>query len=603
MTKYIKSLDSIFEILLLMIIAGGLLNINWFFNPIFASYYVFCLLSLVFIILTLVNVIRGPFQLYLNLPSSYLGLWCLYILLRNTASKLDLDTFLIYMSVNFLLIVSATTVFNSPTFNLKRFFSGIMAIAAIESCYCILQYLGFIRSKSEFFIVTGTWINPNVTAQFLAMCVPVFLYSFKNKRKKIYQGGFALLLIALILLKCRAAFIGTLIATIVYFTLEYSFISWVRNQRNKTVVKAFVIIGLFFTLSMVNQLYISKIASSQGRTFIWKLSSMMITEKPVFGYGYGLFEKEYNLYQANYIKKGKASLQELQNAGPTTVAQNEFLQNAVEGGLIGVSLMLLFLGSLIIVVRQKKNNPKITASKNSLLNLTYAAILSFVSMAMVNFTIQSVPAMTMLSIFAALLYRNIKTAEFSKTITFQKNASLFVCVLSMTITLCLSYRIVSVAFNDTQNKKAFLLKKEGKTQEALLCIKALESVLKSNRDYWKNYAGIYFQMMDYGSALKCLERAKITSANPELYLATGVCHEKLQQYPKAIQQYNQLVLLQPSKFAYRFQLMNAYMQNKDSINTIAVARQIIDLYPKIPSQKVTQYKKAAYNVLNNFNAL
>ncbi|OXA99258.1 hypothetical protein B0A81_21430 [Flavobacterium plurextorum] len=132
--------------------------------------------------------------------------------------------------------------------------------------------------------MTGTWINPNVTAQFLAMCVPIFLYSFKENRKKTYQAGFFLLVIALILLKCRAAFIGSMIAVIVYFTLEYSFINWVRNQRNKTVVKILVIIGLLFTLSIANQLYNSKKASSQGRAFIWKLSAMMVSEKPFFGY-------------------------------------------------------------------------------------------------------------------------------------------------------------------------------------------------------------------------------------------------------------------------------------------------------------------------------
>ncbi|WP_208861329.1 hypothetical protein, partial [Flavobacterium plurextorum] len=122
MTKFIKNLDGIFEVLLLMIIAGSLLNINWFFNPVFASYYAFCLFSLIFIILVLINVTRKSVELWYNQPILYLGIWSLYIVLRNTVSKIDSDTFMVYMSIISLLTLTAATVFNSVSFNLKRFF-------------------------------------------------------------------------------------------------------------------------------------------------------------------------------------------------------------------------------------------------------------------------------------------------------------------------------------------------------------------------------------------------------------------------------------------------------------------------------------------------
>lgn len=103
-----------------MIIVESLLNINWFFNRVFDSYYALCLLFLIFIIFTLIAITIGSVRLYLNLPAFYLGLWCLYILLRHATSKLDLDTFLIYMSINFLLIVGARPVLNMPIFKLKQ---------------------------------------------------------------------------------------------------------------------------------------------------------------------------------------------------------------------------------------------------------------------------------------------------------------------------------------------------------------------------------------------------------------------------------------------------------------------------------------------------
>lgn len=67
-------------------------------------------------------------------------------------------------------------------------------------------------------------------------------------------------------------------------------------------------------IPLSSQLYNAKKASADGRKLIWKLSAQMIPEKPLTGYGYGFFEKEYNLHQANYIKIGKASPEELINA-------------------------------------------------------------------------------------------------------------------------------------------------------------------------------------------------------------------------------------------------------------------------------------------------
>ena len=42
--------------------------------------------------------------------------------------------------------------------------------------------------------------------------------------------------------------------------------------------------------------------------------------------------------------------------------------------------------------------------------------------------------------------------------------------------------------------------------------------------------------------------------------------------------------------------MTAYFKNKDTVNTLIVAKGILDLKPKILSEKVTKYKKIAYKL-------
>jgi hypothetical protein len=70
----------------------------------------------------------------------------------------------------------------------------------------------------------------------------------------------------------------------------------------------------------------------------------------------------------------------------------------------------LFFCSLFIAVKQKKkladkeyNNKTDTSSKNSIFNLSYAGIVAFVGMSMVNSTIQIAPIMCLLVIYAAIV--------------------------------------------------------------------------------------------------------------------------------------------------------------------------------------------------------
>ena len=69
----------------------------------------------------------------------------------------------------------------------------------------------------------------------------------------------------------------------------------------------------------------------------------------------------------------------------------------------------------------------------------------------------------------------------------------------------------------------------------------------------------------------------------------------------AIDQFTQLVCMHPSKFKYRFYLLTAYMQNKDTANVLKVAQGIIDLKPKIPSQEVARYKGMASGIRMTFD--
>lgn len=594
------------KILLVIIIIAGLVNTDFFYNSTSAAYYGFCITALFFAITPYYFHITNNRAVTFKRPLLLFGLCCFYVLIHYFTNTGTL-AFTIYSVALYFLLLKATTLFNSPNFKFELFFGSIAGIATVESMYCIGQFFGGFKSQSKLFTVTGSWNNPNVTAIFLALTVPVFLHLFQGKYKKIVLTGFLTLLIALLLLKCRAALIGTVLSAIIFYGLEYQFISWIKNKKNSTSAKALLILGLLIIIPLSSQLYNAKKASADGRKFIWKVSAIMASEKPVTGYGYGYFEKEYNLYQANYIQNGKATTEELANAGPVIMPHNELIQNAVEGGIIGLILISLFFGSLLFAVKHnnrinqnKLNTEAIFQEKRSHFHLAYAGVVAFIGMSMVNSTIQIVPIMCLLIIYAAIVCSTLDPIELPRFLSFIERSKVF-SIASKTVIIAISlyllYLLFGIAAADRQNKKAELLKEAGYYGHALQIMPDLEPYLKEDSHYWENYGRIYFKAQKFQEAIVCFKKAQALSTLPEIYIGAGMSYEKLHQYPKVIQQYETLIALYPSKFLYRMMLLETYLKNKETTKAISLAQEIILLKPKIPSEKVDRYKNMCRGLL------
>ncbi len=593
-------------VFLIICISVSLLNSIFFYSAPSISYYGFCITVLLFTIVQFHNYHTNKQSATLKLPVLIFGLWCLYVVVHyfNNSSTI---LFTIYSISLYFFLIKAIVLFKIHNFNFKLFFVSIVAIASIESIYCITQFLGWFKSKNELFKVTGSWDNPNVTAIFLALSVPVFLFLFQGRYKKVVMSVFFTVLIALVLLKCRAAFIGTVLSIIIFYVLEYDFIDWVKNKKNRTTAKAIFILSLLIIIPICSHLYNAKKASADGRKFIWKVSTTMAIEKPFTGYGYGFFEKEYNLYQASYINKGKATTEELMNAGPVIMPHNELLLNAVEGGTIGLVLMVFFFASLLLTIKLSKktdknelNNEATTIIKNGAFNLSYAAIVGFIGMSMVNSTIQIVPIMCLLIIYAAIISSSLEPIQIPSSISFLETK--IISILSKTaiiaISMYLLYLLFGIAAADRQNKKAKILKDEAHYTQALQMMPSLEFYLKQDSNYWQNYGLLYFKTQNFQEAIICFKKAQTLSSLPEIYIGAGKSYEKSHQYPQAITEYETLVILYPSKFLYRMILLDTYLKNKDKIKAIALAQEIINLKPKIPSEKVQHYKSLCMGLLN-----
>lgn len=601
------NISSIIVLLLASSIAAGLITTDFFYAPTSFAYYSFCLVTFSIVIIFSFCYLKKRTSIFLKKPIVFFGIWVLYIFfkfLNNEATSL----FVFYILALYFLLISLTSLFSLQRFSLKAFFYAVIIFSSLESIYCILQYLEIFRSHSDLFFVTGSYNNPNVTAIFLALTTPVFLSFFDSKYKRTIQFCFFIMLIALLLLKCRAAFIGMVISTIVFYALEYNFMNWAKNKKNKTTVRALIVLSIIIVIPLCFYLYNAKKESSEGRKFIWKVSADLAMQKPFFGYGYGYFEKEYNLHQANYIQQGRATNEELKNAGPVIMPHNEPLHHLIQGGLVGLILMCCFFGILVFSKKEqlvngitKKNVPK---NANRYFNVSYAGVVAFVGVSMINSTIGIVSIMALLIIYAAVIANVSAPLKSSLFPNLFRNNTLSVLFRTTTIVTSLYVLcIISVtAMADRKNKIVDILQKEKHFKKALQIMPCLEHTLDEDPNYWKNYAQLYFNEKNYQQAIACFIEAKKRSSLPDLYIGSGICYEKLQQYPEAIAEYKQLVLFLPSKFAYRFRLMEAYLKNKDTLNTIITAKEILSLEPKIPSAKVERYKKATWSLLKKIQS-
>ncbi|MCD8186539.1 MAG: O-antigen ligase family protein [Rikenellaceae bacterium] len=127
--------------------------------------------------------------------------------------------------------------------------------------------------------------------------------------------------------------------------------AWLRRFKIKgwtyPGAAAIALLGLFF-------LYGYRGASADSRIFIWRISSGMISDAPVWGHGPGAFSGRYMLYQADYFREFPERA--ARDIGNNLHAFNEPLRWCIEYGLPGM-LLLACIG--FGVFRSGKNTPPV----------------------------------------------------------------------------------------------------------------------------------------------------------------------------------------------------------------------------------------------------
>jgi O-antigen ligase len=599
-------------------IASTLVNHSFFGSASLAAYFLFVLSASLLLLVTGADllirtksiIVANPLPLYFFAGLVTYSIIHGYFLVGDALSVRH-----IYFIVCGLLLISLCLLFVGSDFSFILLCKIVMFISAMEALVCCMQFIGVIPSLNSFFPVTGTWINPNVTAMFFVMTLPALLIVMFGK--EIYQARLAvlvavLIVISLILLKCRTAFIGSVIVTMIVLNAKYSLLKKIKSKWSRLTLLSLGVLGIVVLIPICIFLYNIKQASADGRKLIWKVSMNMIAEKPVTGYGYGSFEHHYNLSQAEYLAKGLGTKADVMNASFVKMAYNEFLENCVEGGLVGLILIISFLMSLLIKVRFNTkeiaarvlpdgipNIKHVNPHADLTLPACYGGIVAFTIMSMFNFTVQAIPVMCLLVVYAAALVawgnydtRLIRTLHFSKHIKFIVSSAFFLCGLYfLTSQIYLSRAFIST-------KEAELSAKEGDLEKGLRTLANFEEEMDESEIYWTIYGTALLKKKQYQMALEKFNKAITLTSNPNLYMLIGSCNVELKQYKEAGAAYQIASNIVPNRFAPRYALMKLYYKMNDLARARIAANELLALQPKVESQAVEFYKNEAQVLLN-----
>ena len=484
-------------------------------------------------------------------------------------NKIGLEFVFYYVCVFVLFIIFS---FMQNSINILKINKLIIAFAFCETVICFLQFCGIIKSSTDVFEVTGISFNPNITAMFIALSLPVIISFFNKSNKKSTKIFLCLLigfeLIALILLKSRTAFLG--VCVIVFLLLLKNY------YKNRKIIAIISVCVVLISILAIPKLYNLKKDSADGRFFIWKVATEMINKNPS-GYGYGTTQSDYNKAQSVYFQQHTTTKQEQNTAEFTFNLMNDYLETAVMGGIAGGILYLAFIIS-ILYFGLKHWNTNFYA---------FIGVFVFAVMSLVNFAF-FVPQIALLFTY----YSAISTKNAKALFTININKNLFFIFGSVFLFIACGFIFTRYNINSAYN-----LLDNKNPAEAKVKLKRLNLFTPTNEIYYRCFGDCYFAEKDFENALKYYSKAINYSYYPKTLIKMANCEFYLKNFGEALDNLQFTSNIQPVLFEPHYCEMMIYLNIKDLEKAHQKANFILQKEIKFENKKIDFYREQANKIL------
>lgn len=447
---------------------------------------------------------------------------------------------------------------------------GIAWAAILECIVVFLQYFGLVPSVDPLFRCTGTWVNPNVTALFLAMAFYVVVKPHLFNKSVLPIAASAAIVGAILLLHCRTGLFMVFLFAAGRFGKEFIDIGHRRLRIGKTIlVTTAIILGVVCLCWLA---FGMKQASTAGRWQIWKNCLPLIAERPIFGHGFGSFEKEYNLYVAT---RG------LPSNDHVNTPYNDFLELAVEGGIVAVFLWGALLFTLI---------------RNSIKNgRFFVPILAFTFLQLVNFGFEAIPVFSLL-----LAYMAIDTGDPGKTALHSPLTRRLAPVISI-LYYTLPLAALILGLSQLKLARAFYLKNEIATtytaSDAIDAYGSLDEQLNGYQRYQEAYGDAFLYLGRYRPALAHYLAAAGVCSEPGILSKCAWCYALESRYDSSRYYYTLVENMQPGMVGPRMALLNLYRRQGDSSAMRVKAAEIVAMPIRIKNARADTMRLLAQRIL------
>lgn len=526
----------------------------------------------------------------------------------------------------------------------------------IQATWGLLQWGGFIRSFHPGFRVTGTFFNPAPYALYLAAIFPIALgfgirklknkenpsiKELKNEKIKEYKWSkpvslfalffnnlkqssvyfmnrrfrqyIAIATVVLILLVLpatmnRASWVGIAAGSILVFDQKYNLHRKVKSFIQTGIRKLVVIAGLLLAAAVISiVLYQLKPASSFGRLFIWEVTMSKISEKPLFGYGIGRFEAEYNNWQAGYFQNNPKQMDEIQGvvAGNTKYCFNEYIEMAAEIGFTGLFLFCIVTGSVFYSI---KRNMVIGTNDNSDSSFVSFLLSSFVSLlvcAFISFPFYSLPTLIVFLLLLAMISSQIREIGISKKFMgfslIQRIPRQIVFFIFLPVSVFL-FGLAIRQFKGYHNwERAAVNYRIGNYKEALTLFSENISPFQYNGTYLQYYGKTLNLNKKYLQSIEMLERASLFTSDEFLYLTLGDSFQSLKRYSEAEKAYQYASCMAPHELYPNYLLANMYADTGQKEKALYTAGMILNKRIKVESSATDEIRFQMKEMISKLN--
>lgn len=562
-------------ICLLMTIDTGL-----FVYPSLSRMLLMMIVVLVLSVITFSILLIKNRKAILNLPTAFVVFWLIYVVISGYSHGEVYRTLFLYACL--ISIITFAHLFRSGLLSEQCVSNGVIGIAIIHITYMLLQHTGFIASENAFFRVTGSNGNPTTTALFLTGSIPFLIARMRAGRNRSYYVFLLIsMLLCIISLQCRTAYIGGIVIFAYYLLTNQHLQSRVLPIFKRNIFFSVIVILVVGTAGAY-KIYSMKQDSADGRILIWRLSAEMMKEKPL-GYGYGMFEKYYNLKQAEYFSDFCGKRQERDNAAHVSMAYNDYLEQGVEGGIPGVIFLVgFYVLFMVLSVRHK------------LRDIT-PVIMSFSVMSLTNFVIQGIQPWVMICLCSGIILCRDLSAPKYTAVRFKGLIPYTIIILVSVAIMVKTFQLISSQYvlfgivsrmndNKTINDSEFA---------------EIEKGISTSEAFWFYRAKHSMRHGSYAEASKHLNKALEYSSSPDkFFLMYRICSKQNAEY-KGVMYLSCVSDINPCHLYPKYLLMKYYDRHSDTAKARLYADDILKTRVKNPSKKSQSIQYEAHQYLRN----